>query len=224
MPSLRHALFIAAALAGPALVAPMQARATQIQPQSIEVMTFRSDAVVRCVPVAGTRASSFDPQGLIVTTQRFQVLETLSSVSPLPPEITIKVLGGTVGDETMLVASTADFVEGEEVVVFLYQDGPSDEFMVLDLSSGKFEITFDQEAGTQYLTRRDFGDIDVGGFALRGEGRGPVAPPRLLEELRERVRAADVQKQEVIRRGQDPLRFIAGSAAIIALPVEEGTK
>lgn len=215
----RFAIALAAVLAAP------QARATIIVPQSVEEMTYRAAAVVRAVPIAGSTAAFVNPDGVIVTQMNFTVLEVLGGDPGPGSQITVEVLGGTVGDETLTIDQNSQFVEGEEVVLFLCRDNSISPFVVLDLSAGKFEVAVDPDTMAIMLTRRDFGESDAeGGLEAipRNQAR-TLNIPATLDDMRNQVADADERKADLIRRGINPIDLVTGGGAL-ELPAEEAAK
>lgn len=68
-------------------------------------------------------------------------------------EITIRQLGGIVGDVGMHVDKTSVFEEGDEVLVFLKM-GPKGYQRVVGLMQGKFTIQHDEETGRKTIVRK----------------------------------------------------------------------
>lgn len=201
------------------------ASAGQIRPQSLETLTFRASAVVRCIPIAGSEVSLINPDGLLVTQTQFTVLENISG-TPVGPEITVEVIGGTLGGgETVTIDQAANFNEAEEVVLFLWRMSSGDPFKVLDLSAGKFEVNRDPNTGDILLTRRDFGEVDEGGGMLLRSQEAAVNIPRDLDSLRAQVAEAQLKKEALLARGLDPLKHVAVRAdAVQVFKKEEGNR
>lgn len=178
-----------------AALAPGGAGATQIILQSIEQMTYRSDAVVRAVPVATapvSRWSNPDGTGLIVTATPFRVVESMLGDAMLGKQVTVEHLGGAVGEISMAVPGMPVFRPGEEVVLFMRR-GDDGAYRVLDLSMGKFEVVFAGD-GSRVLTRRDLADAEVVGAT--------PSFPRTLDLMRASVARASASKTELLRSGK----------------------
>ncbi len=176
-----------------AITAPA-ARATQIILQTVEQMTYRADAVVRAVPTGERPVSRWtnpDGTGLIVTTTRFRVIESITGGLAVGQVFTVEHLGGTIGDISMMVPGMMVFRPDEEVVLFAKRDG--DRYHVLDLSMGKFEVG-GAANGSRLLTRRDLEDVQV-------VGESPVAPKTLLA-LKTSVGRAALRKADLLRTGR----------------------
>ena len=191
---------------------PGPARATQLLLQTVEQMTYRADAVVRAVPAGEAPSVHWtnpDGTGLIVTTTRFRVLETLSGDVGAGTEIAVEHLGGKVGDMSMMVPGMAVFVPGEEVVLFARR-GTAGQFHVLDLSMGKFEIARGTD-GNQRLTRRDLQGAEV-------VGETPESPATLAT-LRATVGRVASRKLSLLRAGR-PLPTLGSARDAI----DEGAK
>lgn len=221
----RLAAQFAGALALAAAMASPPARATIIVPQSVEEMTYRATAVVRAVPIAGSTLSFVNTDGVIVTQLNFTVLEVLGGDPGPGSQITVEILGGSVGDETLTIDQNSRFVEGEQVVLFLCRDNSVSPFVVLDLSAGKFEVAVDPDTMATTLTRRDFGEAQAeGGLEAvpRNQAR-TLNIPTTLDDMRAQVADADDRKADYIRRGINPIDLVTGGGALEPLP-EEGAK
>jgi len=115
------------------------ASATMVLPSSIEKMTLGSDLVVR-----GRIASqSVRAEGAtIVTDVVVELAESLKpQANPATGSITVKVLGGTVGDTTMKLDLAPAFADGEEVALFLKRNG--DRYLIYGLYYGACRIRTD---------------------------------------------------------------------------------
>jgi hypothetical protein len=71
----------------------------------------------------------------------------------IPAEITIKQLGGEVGEIGMRVDEASVYEEGEEVLLFL-QMGLTGYHRTIGLSQGKFSIETDQASGRKILKKK----------------------------------------------------------------------
>lgn len=194
------------------------ADATIIRPQSVEAMTFRATAVVRCDPIPGTQVALLNPDGIIVTQMQFDVVEVLSGPVVVGEDITVEVVGGIMGDTALTIDQNAEFLETEQVVLFLSRETSLDPFRVIDLSAGKFEVNIDPDTLQVLLTRRDFGEID--NDLLRRRDAAAIAPGS-LEELKERVTSADTVKRDLIQRGENPVKYVPFAASVVRAAKEE---
>lgn len=72
-----------------------------------------------------------------------------------PAQLTFRLLGGVVGDETLAILGQAAFGRGEDVFLFMdprWQDGV---YPVVGGEHGKFTVMLDRTRGREYLFNRD---------------------------------------------------------------------
>jgi len=131
------ALFVATAALAPA---------TTLLRLSLERMTHSARAIVRARCVAN--ASGWDA-GEIWTFTTFEVQETWKG-SP-PPQLTVRLLGGRVGQVTSSVSGVPRFGPGEEVVLFLEPTARGD-FSVVGWEEGTFRVRQDPRTGESSVT------------------------------------------------------------------------
>ena len=89
--------------------------------------------------------------GEIWTFTSFQMEETWRGVAP--SQITVRLLGGTMGNITSHVSGVPQFRSGEEVILFL-QPTKRGDFSVVSWEQGTFRISRDP-AGTQAYVTQD---------------------------------------------------------------------
>jgi len=88
-------------------------------------------------------------EGDIVTNVSIAVEKYLSNPKNLSlTNITVQVVGGTIGKETMIAEDSPDFEVGQKVLVFLKQ-GSNGVFTVYGWSQGKYTVTNDKIAGSE---------------------------------------------------------------------------
>ncbi|HEY5675863.1 MAG TPA: hypothetical protein VIR81_03720 [Myxococcales bacterium] len=144
-------------------------------PADVSSLTAASDAVVHAQVVRRTSAWGA-AGGQIFTTV---VLHTLETWKGQPSsEVTVLVPGGEVGEIAQTVQGSAQFQDGEEVVVFL-RKRTRDVFAVERFALGKFAVG--APAGLPKRALRDRKGLDC-------QGCGPEeADDFSLDELRARV-------------------------------------
>jgi hypothetical protein len=90
--------------------------------------------------------SSWDEQHrFIVTTIRFQPRRTFKGVAG--DSLTVKVLGGQVGDQGMAASHSATMGTGEEAVLFLQRSRFGDYFVVAGGADGKLPVARSTRSG-----------------------------------------------------------------------------
>jgi hypothetical protein len=179
----QNLLWISALLA--VAVAPLEA--TTLARMSLDDLTHSAGAVARLRCVA--RESHWD-SGEIWTFTRFAVIESWKG--SLPTHITVRLLGGRVGDLTSIVPGVPRFAPGDDVVLFL-QTTRAGDFSVAAWAEGTFRVHIDR-VGQQLVTQQTAAySAHVSGLhegstrkiaALEGIRNLPI------EELRRRVIAA----------------------------------
>lgn len=141
---------LVAALAFAFALVPIVSSATVVMQLSMEELTARAPLVVRGT-VEGARAVSKE-DGSIWTVTSLIVTERLKGVGI--SKVTIKQPGGSLGGMNQSVSGTAQFTEGEDVLLFL--EPAADEknsFVVLGMASGKvsFEVVNGQKMAVRHL-------------------------------------------------------------------------
>lgn len=149
----RFLVFIVAAL----LMCGWPLRATTIEKMSLPRMTEVAPIIVRARCVSN--ATAWDA-GEIWTFTAFDVLEAWKGPShgQIPTQITVRLLGGTVGALTSHVSGVPRFRPGEDVVLFLQPTSRGD-LSVVSWEQGTFRIGLDPHSGEETVTQ------DTAGFA-----------------------------------------------------------
>lgn len=133
-------------LAGLALLA-LAANATTLSRLRFEELANQATAVAR-VRCLGAQSRMQD--GEIWTETRFEVLEL--SKGQLPDVVSIRMLGGRLGNLHSRIEGVPSFRSGEEAFVFLWgRDG--EPFRVLGWTQGTFRITRDLHTGVELVTQ-----------------------------------------------------------------------
>jgi hypothetical protein len=158
------------------------AAATTLARMSIAQMSQAAQAVVRARCAGGS--AGWDA-GEIWTFTSFEVEEAWRGAPPA--RITVRLLGGRVGNLTSSVAGVPRFRVGEDVVLFLERT-PRGDSTVVSWEQGTFRIRRDTATGEERATQdsASFATFDPATrrFAASGERGLP------LELLRARVEAA----------------------------------
>lgn len=160
--------------------------ATTIEKMSLARMVQAAPVIVRAR--CASNATAWDA-GDIWTFTTFDVLETWKSPSQIqiPQQITVRLLGGTVGALTSHVSGVPRFRPGEEVVLFL-QPTPRGDLSIVSWEQGAFRIDRDPRSGIENVTQ------DTAAFAVfdprtrRFEAKGARNVP--LGSFRRQVEAA----------------------------------
>ena len=174
---LGRACLCGALFAATAALAP----ATTLLRLSLERMTHSARAIVRARCVAN--ATGWDA-GEIWTFTAFEVEETWKG-SP-KSQITVRLLGGRVGQVTSSVSGVPRFGPGEEVVLFL-EPTPRGDFSVVGWEEGTFRVRQDPRTGQSSVTQdtASFATFDAATRRFETEGiqRMPLSTFRARVEL-----------------------------------------
>lgn len=186
----RRSVRLGAVIAGlAALGAVAPAGATTLIRASLEDLTDRNSTVV-LGRVLEARSYWNGDATFILTEVRVQAQETLKG-DPGTGEFTVTLMGGTVGDRTVLIVGGAGLVPGKSYVLFLDEEdlpGAVAVRTVRDHCQGVFEVVATAQ-GARAVSQAN-------NLTLLPDGRGVSAPPggaqglaleTLLEQVRERA-------------------------------------
>jgi len=160
---------IAAALFVLVLTVPVAASATQVQYLPVETLGSESPVVVRG-KVTGVRSYWNDARTRILTETTVRVSDRYKGAPA--GELKIVQMGGELDGVRMTVAGSLEWVQGEDVVLFL-QDSLPGRYRVAGFSQGKFGVQTDPDTGEEFVEQAGFSDVEMVG-AARG-----IAPARL---------------------------------------------
>jgi hypothetical protein len=156
----RFRLFLVVAIAALALAIAQAAFATSVLKLSLQDLTKKSDSIV--MARVDDAVASWDAGHKEIYTYI-----TLSVLQPVKGNkgattITLRQLGGTVGNIASVVPGMPSFKKGEEVVVFLTQKDAAGYPWVMGLEQGKYSVSTGKNgvkivrndlAGTELLTK-----------------------------------------------------------------------
>jgi hypothetical protein len=167
--------------------------ASQVRPLNLEEMVQRSGRIFsgRCVQVRVAEDPGTHQRATFVT---FAVDRTVKGGGP--PRVTIKILGeqGWPGKRETGIEGAPRYMEGEEVVLFLYGDSRSGFTSPVGFGQGKFSVVRDKNG--QRLALNEFGNRGLlerlspraeerlKGRAARHRGRPEIPPDDLLEMVK----------------------------------------
>lgn len=128
------------------------ASATTLVKLNLETLTDRSEHIIQG-KVMGME--SLEERGRIVTHVRVQVAETLKGDLAPAQTITVRVLGGRLGDLVTIVHGSPNFSQDEEVLLFMQRlktRGPGlAPLVVTGMAQGKFTLTTGPDQKTLYV-------------------------------------------------------------------------
>jgi len=138
---------ITAAAVATVLMHSAASRATSLARMSVVELAHASDAIVRakCISSAVRRE-----EGEIWTFSEFQVEESWKGAAD--SRITVRLLGGRLGEITSHVSGVPRFQAGEDVVLFL-QHAPRGTYSVVSWVQGTFRIHRDARTGADTVTQ-----------------------------------------------------------------------
>jgi len=156
----RFRLLLVAVIAALGLVGAQAALATTVQKLSLQELTKKSDSIV--MARVDDAVSSWDAAHKEIYT--FYTLSVLQSVkgNKGTTTITLRQLGGTVGNIASIVPGMPSFKKGEEVIVFLTQKDAAGYPWVMGLEQGKYTVSTGKDgvkmvrndlAGTELMTK-----------------------------------------------------------------------
>lgn len=122
------------------------ANATTLARMRFEELAQQATAIarLRCL-----NAQSFWLNGEIWTDTQFEVIDQAKGT--LPATVTVRTLGGVIGNLHSRVEETPEFRPGEETYLFLWGEGQP--FRVLGWSQGTFRIARDRRTGAEAVTQ-----------------------------------------------------------------------
>jgi hypothetical protein len=163
--------------------------ATTLKRMSIEEMSRAATVVVRAQ--CTTTAPAWD-EGEIWTFSSFQIKEVWKGSAS--GTLTVRLLGGTMGNLVSSVSGVPRFHPGEDVVLFLQPTRRGD-FSVVSWVQGTFRVSHDRRTGQDWALQdaADFHDFDPGARQFAATATGPIS----LAALRSMVLAAARQGRRI---------------------------
>ena len=151
-PPLRlRSLWTAVRLAGVFVGIILSAKALSVIPPSFEELVATASQVVRLQVDRVSSRWDTTPQGSVIRTYvECRVLRTLKG--PEGPTITLRFLGGRVGEDAMTIAEMPTLAEGATYIVFLSENGRA--FCPLvSAQHGLYPVLRDPATQEEYVTR-----------------------------------------------------------------------
>lgn len=129
------------------------ARATTVVPPAFDALVNGSDYIVRAVVKSVAAEKRAGARGVKIVTR--VELEVLEVVAGNPPEnVTLELLGGTVGKETLSVRGMPQFHVGDEDILFVSGNGRTI-CPLYGMMHGRYAIERDAASGRRYVVRSD---------------------------------------------------------------------
>jgi hypothetical protein len=128
-------------------------RATSVVPPSFPELVAEADAIYRgqVTAVKARRVDRTDGEGSVIKTfVTFAVERVLKG--PEEKEVTLEFLGGTIGDESMIVTGMPKFNVGARDIVFVQKNGV--QFCPLvALMHGRYRVLRDEATAKEHIAR-----------------------------------------------------------------------
>jgi hypothetical protein len=139
-------------LAAVLLLSLTPARATTVIPPDFDTLVRQADYVIRgSVKSVNSSWQTRGTDRVIVTRVEIAVSETIAGTPPAP--VILEMLGGTVGDQSMVVHGSPPFNVGDEHILFVQGNGVQFNPLVA-LMHGQYPIKKDA-SGRSYMARSD---------------------------------------------------------------------
>ena len=132
-------------------VAVIPARATTVIPPAFDELVRQSDYIVHAVVKSVScewRTNGANRQ--IFTKGELDVKEVIVGKPPSP--LVLEMLGGTMGDEQMVVHGSPQFKVGDEDILFVHGNGQYLSPLVA-MAHGRYPLKQDKQTGRSYITR-----------------------------------------------------------------------
>ena len=155
----------------------------QTVPMSLDELAAQADLILSGRVVGKTCLR--DEAGRICSKVELDVRETWKGRVP-SGRFTITLGGGTLGDRRVVVPGQADYVPGEEVVVFLRLN-PRGEGVTLGLAQGKFAVRIEEQTGERVLHNLFLGGSGAPRSPVGLQAVGANAGRLLLQDVKRRV-------------------------------------
>lgn len=165
--------------------------ATTVVPPSFDSLVSQADFVVRAVVKSKTSEWRTDSGGRhIITKVTFDVREIIKGQPTLP--LVLQMLGGTIGQKTMVVEGAPAFNMGEDDILFVHGNGT--QFVPLvAIMYGQFLVMRDTATGQDVVHRSngsalyDVNDVAqpmTAATAARSSGPRPLTATQFSEKVR----------------------------------------
>jgi hypothetical protein len=134
------------------VVAPVVpgARATTVRPPQFQELVAGSDYIVRAV-VKTVRSEYAAPgSDKILTFVELEVTEVIAGTPPTP--LVLRMLGGRVGDDQLIVQGAPQFKVGDEDVLFVRGNGKQF-YPLMAVMHGRYPVLREAATGRKYVAR-----------------------------------------------------------------------
>lgn len=150
-------LFIGLILAMTLAAGHRKADASSVIYYSLDKLAKEAEVILvgRCT---SCQANWNENRTIITTEINFQVSSYLKGF--LGAQVTVRQLGGTVGQDSMVVSGMPEFQPSGEVILFLSKDQTGG-YQVIGMSQGKFEVIEDADTGEKLVRAASISDAEL---------------------------------------------------------------
>lgn len=146
-----------------ALLAPGLAGATVARALDLEGLAVRADEVIRGTVV--DQRSRWDEDGRLIVTEVEVLVDGCLKGACEAELVTVRTLGGTIGDLTMQVHGVARYDLGEEVLLYLERPDPERALRrTVGMAQGKFRLVWEDGQALAVRDTAGLRFIGPGGF------------------------------------------------------------
>jgi len=132
-------------------VLPLRAPATTVIAPDFDALVTQADYVVHAVVKSvNSEWRETDGHRYIATQVELQVTEVVRGTPPQP--LVLQVVGGTVGNDTLVIAEAPKFVVGDEGIFFVQGNGHQ-MYPLVAIMHGLYPVYHDVKSGLAYVVR-----------------------------------------------------------------------
>ena len=184
---------------------PVKVSATEWDPRPNAMDLARRSGRIVVARCLSSQARIVDPGGNIFTFSEFQIIDLVKG--SLPPQFTLRILGGTVG-ATSVSADMSSFEPGEELILFLGPDN-QDGYPTVGLQS--IYRTRRDLASQQWVVADAIYDLKLFRAGTRNEinqfSTGNYNSPVTVEDFVWSIRQALQPPEEPSRPSREPVQL-----------------
>lgn len=147
-------------------------RATSVVPPEFPSLVNQSDYIVRAV-VKSVRAERETGGRKIHTFVELEVLEVIAGTPPAP--LVLRLLGGKVDEEEMLIDGAPKFQVGDEDILFVRGNGRM-AYPLVGIMHGRFPIRQDATTRRRYMIRNNGSPLQSTAEVAQPMTAGPGSP------------------------------------------------
>ncbi len=173
------AALIAFLLLAPAL--PRPADAVSPTPKTFQQLVDEAELIVvgTVARIDGARL----PEGLIVSDVTLTVLKVAKAVSPTPATVVVRVLGGEIGETSLVIPGAPRFQPGQTVLLFI-RGNQREMFPFVGVQQGVFSVRRDTALGVdRVFDWQGRPVVSLGGAAVTGDAASPETAAMPLDDL-----------------------------------------